>query len=206
MTFAELDTASQAELCFGAISAAAKAYFEVARRHFDEPRHGAEHYLQAKLFDKIAEKQGATGYATLETSPKEVLSELGVAALVLAEGGIGSQQFDIVTGSIDVMGKRMPEVLIELKRDLNDGQLACDLLKLLQFNEVLKRSTALRLKTAISLGLRRTHDAEYRSEVEKRVRSAVSQKFPSVELIFKHQTIEYNGHRLLSAGVFVDLR
>jgi hypothetical protein len=103
VSFAELGVGEQAELCLGALSAAAMQYFGAAQgRYFDERRHGAEHYLQAKLFDTIAEKQKPFGYVTLETAPSEVLDEMGVAdpSAALSEDGIGSQRFDIVTGSL----------------------------------------------------------------------------------------------------------
>jgi hypothetical protein len=211
VSFAELGVGEQAELCLGALSAAAMQYFEAAKgRHFDEPRHGAEHYLQAKLFDAIAERQKLMGYVTLETSPKEVLSELAVAdpSTPMSEAGIGSQRFDIVTGSVDHMtGLRSPEALIELKRDLADGLIAADVLKLLRFDMALKKSTSGRLKTAICLGLRRTSvlGLDF-AEFERRVRSAVLGASPTAKLLAQSRTVDHGDHRLLVAGFFVDLR
>jgi hypothetical protein len=174
-------------------------HFNVAGRHFDE--HGVEHYLQSKLFDRIVEEQ-TEGYATLETSPWEVLSDMEVAApspRLIEAGIIGSQRFDIVTGAIQASGKRLPEVLIELKRDLNDGQIGDDLLKLLRLNRVLQgRPAPQRLKTAICLGLRRISKWPLNYlECEKRVRSKVSTEFPTADLIFKSCELLYGEHKLL---------
>jgi hypothetical protein len=206
MTFGQLETIEQAEICLGAITAAAITYYNAGRRHFDEPRHGAEHYLQAKLFDSIAGKQKEAGYVTLETSPKEVLSELGVAdPTVLHQASVGSQRFDLVTGS--TAPERSPEVLIELKRDLADGLIAADVLKVLHFDRALRDITQQRLKSAICLGLRRisTFRLDY-DQFKKRVELAVLGVYPDAQLLFKYRKATDGDCELLAAGVFIDLR